>query len=148
MAERFISLLYPSEESRSFHGERANLPNFSSDVCYELGLEEIFDLKNGNLSDFFTADSEVIRYRQDALSDMLRIPEISETLAAIHPILDDIGELRRLDNERNSSGDSYLYSSTEIELYVSCIDTLRDGFVRIKDKIKSPAFSALAAYML
>ena len=146
MAERFISLIYPSVQSREAHSERCNLPGISEDVCYELGLDEIFNLKNASLSDFFTLDPEVIRYRQMTLDDMASIPEISETLAAIHPILDDISELRRLDNDRNSSGDSYLYSITEIELYVSCIDTLRDGFAGVKDKIKSPAFSALADF--
>ena len=148
MAERFISLIYPTEESRAFHSERSNLPFVSEDVCYELGLDEIFNLKNGSLSDFFTMDPEVIRYRQETLRDMTEIPEIGETLAAIHPILDDISELRRLDTDRNSSGDSYLYSITEIELYVSCIDTLRDGFAGVRDKIKSPAFSALADFAL
>ena len=148
MAERFISLLYPTEKSRSFHAEAANLPKFSEDVCYELGLEEIFNLKNASLSDFFTTDPEVIAYRQAALEDMRRIPELAESLGAVRPILDDINELRRLDAAGNSSGDSYLYSITEIELYVSCIDTLRDGFAGVRDKIKSPAFIALADFAL
>ena len=117
-------------------------------MCRELGLDEIFSLKNGSLSDFFTSDSEVIAYRQAALDDMVNIPEIGETLSQVHPILDDINELRRLDMETNSSGDSYLYSITEIELYVSCIDALRDGFSPIREKIKSEAFSALADFAI
>ena len=144
MQERFISLLYPSEVSRQWHLERKNLPNISETVCSELGLEEIFNLKNGSLSDFFTSDPEVIRYRQEALSDMAAIPEVRETLSKIHPILDDIGELRRLDRLNNSTGDSYLYSITEVELYVSCIDTLNEGFSPVKDQLNSPAFKALA----
>ena len=148
MAEKFISLLYPEESSRLFHSERENLPNISEDVCLELGLDEIFSLKNGSLSDFFTSDSRVIEYRQAALEDMVNIPEIGETLSRVHPILDDINELRRLDLETNSSGDSYLYSITEIELYVSCIDSLRDGFLPVRDKIKSAAFSSLADFAI
>lgn len=146
MANKFISLLYPSEESFAYHEERANLPDISDDVCYELGLEEIFNLKNCSLSDLFTSDPAVIGYRQQTLADMAAIPEIAETLAKIHPILDDISELRRLDTERNSSGDSYLYSITEIELYVSCIDTLREGLCGVRDRIKSGAFSSLADF--
>ena len=146
--EKFISLLYPNEESRAFHSDRANLPNVSEDVCLELGLEEIFSLKNGAISDFFTCDPAVIEYRQDALNDMVLIPEIGETLAKVHPILDDISELRRLDVETNSTGDSYLYSITEIELYVSCIDTLKDGFLPVKDRIRSEAFRALADFAI
>ena len=144
MEEKFISLLYPSEESRLYHSNTKNLPDISEAVCYELGLEEIFNLKNGSLTDFFTSDPEVIKYRQAVFADVLEIPEIKETLAKIHPILDDITELRRLDRENTSSGDSYLYSITEIELYVSCIDTLRDGFRPIREKVKSRAFAALA----
>lgn len=146
MANKFMSLLYPSEESFAYHEERANLPDISDDVCYELGLEEIFNLKNCSLSDLFTSDPAVIGYRQQTLADMAAIPEIAETLAKIHPILDDISELRRLDTERNSSGDSYLYSITEIELYVSCIDTLREGLCGVRDRIKSGAFSSLADF--
>ncbi len=148
MAEKFISLLYPDESSRLFHSDRENLPDISEDVCLELGLDEIFSLKNGSLSDFFTSDRRVIEYRQAALDDMVSIPEIGETLSRVHPILDDINELRRLDLETNSSGDSYLYSITEIELYVSCIDALRDGFLPIRERIKSGAFSSLADFAI
>ncbi|MBQ7387434.1 MAG: hypothetical protein IJW03_04620 [Clostridia bacterium] len=146
MKETFISLLYPTAESREYHSYKDNLPNISDDVCAELGLEEIFALKNGSLSDFFTMSPEVIEYRQLTLRDMANVPEIKETLAKIHPILDDISELRRLDRESNSSGESYLYSITEIELYVSCIDTLYAGLHKVRDKIESPAFSALADF--
>ena len=146
MKETFISLLYPTSESREYHSYKENLPNISEDVCEELGLNEIFGLKNGSLSDFFTTSEEVIKYRQLTLADMAQIPEIKETLSKVHPILDDISELRRLDRDTNSSGESYLYSITEIELYVSCIDILHAGFSKVKDKIKSPAFLALADF--
>ena len=146
MEERFISLLYPTEESQIYHADRMNLPNISENVCVELGLDEIFDLKNCLLTDFFTADPDVILYRQEAIKDMMEIPELKETLAKAHPILDDIQELRRLDTE-SSSADSYLYSITEIELYVTCIDSLRSGFEPIRNKIKSAAFGNLADFI-
>ena len=146
MASKFISLLYPTEESLIRHSDRANIPDICSDVCYEIGLDEMFNLKNASLSDLFTSDSEVIAYRQATFKDMERLPEIAETLAEIHPILDDINELRRLDTERNSSADSYLYSITEIELYVSCIDTLVGGLRGVRDRIESEAFSNLCDF--
>ena len=144
MGNKFISLLYPSEQSQSFHSDRDNLPDISDSVCEELGLNEIFDLKSGSLSDFFTEDVEVIEYRQQTISDMMRIPEIRETLAKAHPILDDIRQLRQLDRENTGSGDSYLYSITEIELYVSCIEALKEGFLPIRDKIESRSFKLLS----
>ena len=106
MQEKFISLLYPDDASRDFHQDRENLPDISEDVCDELGLNEIFDLKSGSLTDFFTSDEGVIAYRQKTVADMLDIPELSETLSRVHPILDDIRELRILDRDSGSAGDS------------------------------------------
>lgn len=148
MHSRFISLLYPSEESQSFHSYRDNLPNISDAVCDELGLTDLFNLKSSNLGDFFTADLDVIRYRQQTMDDITKIPELKKVLSEVHPILDDIRQLRRLDLESANSGDSYLYSITEIELYVSCIDMLSAGFAPIREKIKSKAFSELADFVL
>ena len=147
MEERFISLLYPSEASHDFHSNRDNLPNISDDVCDELGLGEIFDLKNSSLTDFFTSSEEVIRYRQAAIADVIEHDEIRATLSKAQPILDDIQELRRLDSESASSGDSYLYSITEIELYVSCIEALHEGFLPIRDKLRSEAFRNLSDFI-
>ena len=144
MEEKFISLLYPDANSQEYHADRRNLPDISEDVCDELGLNEIFNLKNSSLTDFFTSDKEVIKYRQETVADMMAIPELKSTLAAVHPILDDIRQLRVLDREGATSGDSYLYSITEIELYVTCVDTLKAGFMPVRDKMKSTAFKSLA----
>lgn len=147
MENRFVSLLYPTEMSEIFHRNRANLPSVSEDVCDELGLNEIFNLKTSSLTEYFTTDEEVIAYRQAVIRDLLSVPELLDTLSGIHPILDDIRELRRLDNDNVTSADSYLYSITEIELYVSCLDTLRKGFKGVKDRISSPAFTALSDFV-
>lgn len=148
MQEKFISLLYPTEISQLYHQDKRNLPKISEDVCDELGLNEIFNLKNSSLTDFFTADEEVIAYRQETILDMLNIPELKKTLSEVQPILDDILELRRLDSDRSDAGDSYLYSITEIELYVSCIDALAQGFRDIKGKLRSRAFVQLSDFVL
>ena len=148
MEEKYISLLYPNEEAEIYHSYRDNLPNISEAVCDELGLTELFNLKSSSLTDFFTEDLEVIKYRQKTVADILAIPELKSTLASIHPILADIQELQRLDKESTNSGDSYLYSITEIELYVTCIDTLSKGFAPIKDRIQSPAFRNLCSFVL
>ena len=148
MENKFISLLYPNERSMEYHQDRRNLPEISEEVCDELGLNEIFGLRNSSLTDFFTMDTEVIEYRQETIKDMMNIPEIKKTLAEVHPILDDIRQLRILDNEDANVGDSYLYSITEIELYVSCIDTLKEGFVPVRDKIKSRAFGEMCDFIV
>ncbi len=147
MQEKFISLLYPTRELQEYHDNRDNLPNISDEVCDELGLNEIFDLKSSSLTEFFTTDPEVIIYRQATIRDLLAIPELLSTLSSIHPILDDIRELRRLDDEQVSSADSYLYSITEIELYVSVIESLKSGFSGLRDRISGTAFKSLADFV-
>ena len=146
MENRFISLLYPNEAAFEYHSDRRNLPNISEAVCDELGLNEIFNLKNSTLTDFFTKDIEVIKYRQETLSDMIEIPELKATLARVTPMLDDIRQLRVLDGDVGTA-DSYLYSITEIELYVSTIDALAEGLAPIKDRVKSRAFKELVSFV-
>ena len=147
MENKFVSLLYPDETTQMYHLDRSNLPDITDVVCDELGLNEIFGLKSCSLTDFFTSDERVIAYRQSTMQDLLKIPELLETLSGIHPILDDIRELRRLDNDNVTSADSYLYSITEIELYVTCLDTLRRGFKGVEGRISSPAFTSLADFV-
>ena len=144
MEKPFLSLLYPTEadlDKRMLHN---GVPNISSEVCSELGFDEILSLKNSSLCDYFTLDESVIRYRQMTLLDMEHLPALGETLAEALPILSDIEELRRLDASGTVSGESYLYSITEIELYISCIETLRRGLLPLKEKFESPAFTRLA----
>ncbi len=147
MENRFISLIYPNPESESRHESADGRPNISEDVCRELGLCEIFDLRSASLTDFFTSDPEVIRYRQETMRDLLAVPELLDTLSGIHPILDDIRELRRLDDDNVSSADSYLYSITEIELYVSVIDAMKRGFDGISERVCGTAFRTLADFV-
>ena len=111
-----FSLLYPTVEQRTQHENADYRPNVSEAVCDELGLNEIFGMKSGSLTDLFTSDIEVIKYRQQTVKDLLELPELLETLSGIHPILDDIKELRRLDSDKINAADSYLYSITEVEL--------------------------------
>ena len=147
MQERFISLLYPTPESYNRHEAGTDRPNISLEVSEELGLEEIFDLKSSSLTDFYTTDVEVIRYRQATLTDLVNNPKLGEVLSKVHPILDDIRELRRLDDARIGAADSYLYSITEIELYVSVIETLNRGFKDIADRVSGTAFSTLVDFV-
>ncbi|MBP3437135.1 MAG: hypothetical protein J6K61_04415 [Clostridia bacterium] len=145
METRFLSLLYPNEEALLRHESGEDSPLITEAVCEELGLCDILALKNSRLSDYFTKSPEVILYRQKTLADMEAFPALSETLSKALPILCDIEELRRLDVNRHPSGESYLYSITEIELYISCVNTLYEGLAPLKDKVQSPAFQTLSS---
>ena len=145
MEKPFLSLLYPSEEERDRHERHESVPSISAEVCSEMGFDEILSLKNSSLSDYFTTSPEVIRYRQRTLADMARLPALGKTLSEALPILCDIEELRRLDTSGTLSGDSYLYSITEIELYISCVEALRAGLLPLKGELESDAFLRLAS---
>ncbi len=142
----YISLLYPDEAAYVHHMNRANLPRMSAETCDALGLTDLFRLKSGRLSDFFTASEDVLRYRQKTMTDMLACPSLRKTLSDIRPVLDDICELRSLGEDRDAK-DAYLYSITEIELYVSCLALLKDGLLPIREQLHSPAFVSLCDFI-
>lgn len=137
-----ISLIYPSSEHYQKHIDGNDNPNITNEVLDELGLNSIIDLRSSRLCDFFTMDKDVIEYRQKVFEDMLNNPEISEVLIKLTPILSDISELRKLSNDADE-GDSYLYSITEIELYVSCMELMSTELTPIRNKLKSDAFIKL-----
>ncbi len=147
MEQSSVSLLWPSEAARLARTDKTHLPNISEKVCEELGLSDLLPLSSG-LADYFTADPDVILYRQETLADLARLPALSDTLARVVPILCDIRELRHLDRDTGTNaGDSYLYSITEIELYVQAVDTLAGGLSAVVSEPLSPAFRALTDRM-
>lgn len=143
MEKRFLSLLYPTEEAMRRHADKVNVPHIPADVCEELGLSSLLSLRNSDLSDYFSLDPEVLAYRQATFAELDAHPELVSVLGEVLPILSDIEELRLLDSAELGT-ESYLYSITEIELYVSCMETFRTRLVPMRDTLKSPAFRALA----
>ncbi len=139
-----MSLLYPNEAAREAHLAGGDSPVITEAVCSELGLYSLLPLKNSSLTSYFTKDPAVMAYRQATLGDMEALPPLRDTLKNLLPILFDIEELRRLDRDRgNNEAESYLYSITEIELYIRSVDTLFSGLSPICGELKSPAFQNL-----
>ena len=138
-----FSLIYPDEQTQTEHYSGASRPNIDMFVLDELGLLEVFNLKNSDLDEYFTTDERVIKHRMDVFGDMLEHPEISVTLNKLIPILTDIMEIRRLEADTGNT-ESYLESITEIELYISSISTLNAGLSPIKNDLKSEALRTLA----
>ncbi len=137
-----FSLIYPDASKYQESLTGAKRPNISMFALEEMGFLEVFDLKNSTLSDFFTKDTEVLAYRNEVFSDLLENPSLVKTFNSLLPILSDIMELRRLEADSGDAND-YLSSITEIELYISCIDTLDDGLNAVKDNVKGIAFKTL-----
>lgn len=142
-----FSLIFPSMEKQKDSYSEASHPNITHRTCDELGLLLMLDLKSSDISDFFTTDEEVIKYRMEAFRDMLDNPALKDVLMSVVPVLNDIMELRRLDSEASETTESYLLSITEIELYISCVDRLNNGLKDLRDSLKSRAFITLSDRM-
>lgn len=137
-----FSLIFPDEATQNAHYRGEDRPAIDMFVLDELGLCEIFNLKNSDLDEYFTMDPRVIAHRMEVFGDMLACPEISVTLNRLIPILNDILELRRLETDMGDAG-SYLESITEIELYISSLSTLNEGLSPLRDRLHSHAFKTL-----
>jgi hypothetical protein len=70
------------------------------------------------------------------------VPESLEVLRRCVPIMADIADLRRLGSDADAT-DEYLYSITEVELYMSLIDLLKEEFLPLKDRLTSKGMKAL-----
>ena len=137
-----FSLIYPDEESKRLHDSGETAPDIDLFTLQELGLLEAFSLKAQSLSDFFTTDTRVMQYRIATFDDMMRCEELTGMLNRLVPVLNDIMELRRLESDNGDPND-YLSSITEIELYVSSVEILHSALTGVKNKVTSPAFTAL-----
>lgn len=138
-----FSLLYPDGQTIKNHLAGIDVPDLDMYTLQELGMLEIFDPKSAPLADFFTTDPAVIAYRNQTFADMMNNPILAETLQRLVPVLQDIGELRRLTGEDNDDSAAYLSSMTEIELYITCVDILHEGMLAVKDNLRSTAFKRL-----
>ena len=147
MEQLEFSLLYPTREQKAMHDAAENRPTVSEETAESLGLSSLISLKNSSLTSYITTDTEVIKYRSEIFSDMLKVSEISDTFVKVLPILSDIAELRRMSSSSERTTDAYLLSLSEIELYISTVEILRDGLLPIREKISSKSLVSLCEYV-
>ena len=139
-----ISLLYPDADSLRRHSLGEEVARLSQITAEQLELYFLMDLKSCDFGSFYTCDPEVILYRQETFEDMTGNPELTQILLKMIPFLNDITELRRMGSDSAASNESYLYSITEVELYTSLLDHLRDNLLPLAPKFKSTAFRRFA----
>ncbi len=139
-----ISLLYPDADSLRRHILGEEDARLSQITAEQLELYFLMDLKSCDFGSFYTCDPDVILYRQDTFRDMVENPELAHILTKMIPFLNDITELRRMGSDSAASSEAYLYSITEVELYTSLLDLLRDNLIPLAPKLKSPAFRRFA----
>ncbi len=138
------SLLYPDADSLRRHSMGEEVARLSQITAEQLELYFLMDLKSCDFGSFYTCDPEVILYRQDTFEDMTANPELTHILLKMIPFLNDITELRRMGSDSAASNESYLYSITEVELYTSLLDHLKDNLLPLAPKFKSTAFRRFA----
>ncbi|MBR4960513.1 MAG: hypothetical protein IKY52_06425 [Clostridia bacterium] len=139
-----ISLLYPDADSLRRHAGGEDIARMSAVTAEQLELYYLMDLKSCDFGSFYTADPEVILYRQSTFTDMLENPELTQVLLKMIPFLNDITELRRMGSDSAASTEAYLYSITEVELYTSLLDLLKTRLLPMAPKFKSTAFRRFA----
>ncbi len=138
-----FSLLYPEEICDAERYSASDMPNISMDELSELGLLEFLNPVSRDLSEFFTMSAPVMAYRREMFRDMLDFDDLERMFNSVIPVLNDIGELRRLEADSGNTVD-YLMCITEIELYISSVDILKRYLLPLRDKLKSRAFRMLA----
>lgn len=136
----YLSLLYP-EGTLSNETSGCTLEETSAQA---LEIYSLIDLRSCDIGSFFTTDPDTIRYRQEVFSDLSDFPEVTTLLKKMLPFLSDITELRRIGSDPSESTETYLYSITEIELYTSLLDLLKNGLKPYYDKFKSRALRAFS----
>lgn len=134
-----ISLVYPKEYLSGDKSAVSDAHAFSRQNCDALETDVLIDLKSCDIGEFFCTDCDVLRYRQEVFKDLERSPAICEALRRMVPILSDITEVRRLGGDLSSENEGYLYSVTEVELYLSLIDMLSTELLPYEDKLQSKA---------
>ncbi|MBR4185894.1 MAG: hypothetical protein IKQ87_08995, partial [Clostridia bacterium] len=139
-----ISLLYPDADSLRRHMLGEESGRLSSNTAEQLELYFLMDLKSCDFGSFYTCDPEVILYRQDTFEDLTNHPELARILLKMSPLLNDITELRRMGSDSAQSTEAYLYSITEVELYTTLLDLLRDELLPLAPELKSTAFRRFA----
>ena len=135
-----ISLIYPeavlADESGLVSPHALSRQSVSA-----LELDFLIDLKTCDIGDFFTDDAETLKYRQETFRDLSENPGICPVLRRMVPFLTDITELRRLGSDLSSENEGYLYSITEVELYISLLSLLHDELLPFEQSVKSPAMA-------
>lgn len=141
--ESDLSLLYPGDYL-DLRPDGVTGSALSPYTWEQLEMDLLIDMQSCDAGDFFTDVPEVILYRQEVFRDAVRHPELTRALKKMIPLLCDIEDLRRMGSDSSHSAESYLYSITEIELYISVVTLLRDALAPLKDKLESRAFRELA----
>lgn len=156
MEEEKISLLYPehyTEERR----RQCRMKDYG--FIKELQLEMMVVLiknscrgdTNLNLEDYFTTDTEVLRYRLDVVEDMIEHRQFYEIFLKVIPVIQNISDLYRAMNS-DFSIEAALGAIRYLEMYIEVVELFKSGILHVdacskgiralQDKVRRVAGSA------
>lgn len=89
------------------------------------------------------SDPATIRYRQDALADLLDNPGLAEALERVMPALEALARNRRGADENEIELYRLACRLTELEAFVECVSVLRKAFAEMGGEPRSAAWREL-----
>ncbi len=114
------------------------------DLLTALGMDNLFLLREGTVTDYLTCDLDVLTRRSLLFRDTLRIPGLFELIGETVTRLSAIREILRLQSHV-SEADRGLYSLRRLGQYFEVIDTLAAFYAAHGEDFRSPAYRALLA---
>ncbi|NLL93498.1 MAG: hypothetical protein GX225_05110 [Clostridiales bacterium] len=136
MAEE-VSLLYPP----GYDGyDRDGFTNF--DFVSNLGIDGLIFLRresflgvpNLELKTFFTKNPEVLAYRIDVVDDIFQNRGIYDVFCKTVPMIQNICDMRRVNNQSDMTTESNLFSIKILEMYIEIIDALGEELLKYEVK--------------
>lgn len=139
-----VSLLYPA----GYNGyDEDSFTDF--DFITNLGIDGLIFLKresflgvpNLELKSYFTKNPEVLQYRIDVVEDIVNHREIYDIFCKIVPSIQNICEMRKVNNQSEMTAESNLFSIKILEMYIEIMDILGEGL--LKYEVKSEGIKGL-----
>ncbi len=95
----------------------------TGELISDLGLHNLLYSKDLNLVEYISTDEKIIRERNEAIHDLVSIPELFDTLVSV---IDDLRYIKNMVNIREShyAAETHLYSIKQLDIYFHCIDTI------------------------
>ncbi|MBD3919416.1 hypothetical protein H8B09_11690 [Paenibacillus sp. PR3] len=136
--DEMFSLLYPN----GLPAESIYSPTSMIDDIAGLGLDALFHeigsgpwgyrTKQPHPLTYFTSDIQTIMYRSNIVEDLYRQEAIYQLLYELLPLFEDLRDLQQRDRWSNDDTAASLYTVSEIELYLSCVERLYHGLCSTK----------------
>jgi DNA mismatch repair ATPase MutS len=143
------SLLWPNEKSSSIYHNKVSL---SEDAYIDIGVDSIVDeygtseIYKNYVKSIFTCmcqDIDIINYRLDILDDILKYPDIEDSLRSIFAIASEVERYSRSESISTPDVQKLVKSFRETDLYGNCLQRAREIMLKVGGKFKSEGLCKL-----